>query len=132
MASEKRARAAAGLLISAIVALIFASPVLAAVAEFAQVSARGALSLTESAPSSFGWPALTASVFPGVFGIGGWERSVWMPNDLTENWLYVGAGTMLLLALGATRRMNALWMTTLLLVAFFAAFSRGVNSALYS
>lgn len=119
------------LALAALLALAIASPVLAAVAEFAGLSARSALSVADSQPSSFPLFVLTAFAFPGVVGIGGVEKALWMPNDLTENWLYVGAMPLLLLLVSRGTSHRLLMAGAAVSIAAFALFSLGTNSSLY-
>lgn len=121
----------AGLAAAAAIALLAASPLLAAVAEFAALSARTGLSLGDSAPSSFPAFLLTALGFPGVVGIGGMDKLLWPPNDLTESWLYLGVGPILLLLLAAGKADRRMQMALLALLAAFAMYSLGINASLY-
>lgn len=127
---QYKGRAALGLLLALTAALLLSSPVLAAVIELADLSNRAALTVIDSEHASMPRSSLLAFAFPGAFGTGGWHRVSWTPNDITENWLYLGAGASLLLAqILLTRRLRAPWLLPALI--FFVLFALGLNSSLY-
>lgn len=114
-----------------LLALLAASPVLSAVVEFVGLSNRQSIDITSSVPASMPPFALLAIVFPGMFGIGGFVPQHWSPNDISENWLYVGLLPILLLASGGWRCGTRYFYFCLGATALIAIFMIGTNSAVY-
>jgi hypothetical protein len=129
--SNQRAAALLGVLLACGVSVLLASPVLSAVLEYSELSSRSALTLADSQVTSLPVFALSALLFPGSLGIGGWDRALWMPNDISENWLYVGSGATVLIAMGLMRRPSRIGLGIVLLFAFFALFAMGAHAPLY-
>lgn len=106
-------------------------PMLAAVIEFAALSNRSVLSVADSAPASLPGFTFVAAAIPSAFGLGGFVSDRWMPNDITEDWLYVGAPALVLLVAGVGSIRSRVPATLVILVFAYAAFAMGVHTWFY-
>ena len=131
--SRLAVRATCCLAAAGFAALLAASPLLLALAEFLPFSNRAALPLGMSKGFSFPLLNLTSLFLPGLFGVMTPRSGFWPPTDATQDYLFIGLIGSAILGLAMWRMPRAPMPAPLfaLMAVLWFAFAMGLNTPLY-
>ncbi len=131
--SEQRLRTLLLACGAVLLAIVAASPVLAAIVEFSSVSNRPALPIDASSPFSLPFFNVAALIIPALYGVAAPRHGVWPPTDSSEDYIYTGLIPVLviLLIFIRPRRMPPSCVVAAVLSIVWLMYALGTNFPLY-